>query len=276
MNQQTNHLIRSYLKNLRVATGEIGFITVWPAWRDLDYTPDYNKFYFILEGEGWLKIGGREYYPKPGQLFLMPEGICQSYSTTGPKTFTKYWCHFNAKLGDMNLFDVLEVPPFINVNDIPQVTHLFKKLLDNDENHSLSSILHAKAAILELIAYYLEHAGIKKINRMPSGMVDKLEYVTAFIEDNLSGHITVDQLAGLVHLHPNYFTRLFKKHLGTTPIQYINSRRMEEAKRLFMHTDCSLAAAAERVGVQDVYYLSKLFKEYTGYTPTDFRRLVKA
>src|SRR5690242_5784985 len=99
MNDNEKHLIKSYLSNVQVNVTLAGYSNVGPEWRDIDYTPDYNKFYFICEGEGCLKIGDKEYLPKPGQMFLMPQGIQQSYFTINENSFTKYWCHFTAKIG---------------------------------------------------------------------------------------------------------------------------------------------------------------------------------
>ena len=106
MDNTQQRLIQLYLDNLQVRITEVGHKQVWSDWRDLDYTPDYNKFYLICDGEGWLKIGNKEYTPKRGQWFLMPQGMKQSYSYTEGPRFTKYWCHFTAKVGENNLLDL--------------------------------------------------------------------------------------------------------------------------------------------------------------------------
>ena len=61
MNHQT--LLTNYLSNLQVELFMVNYNRCDTDWRDLDYTPDYSKFYFICEGEGWLKIGNEEYLP---------------------------------------------------------------------------------------------------------------------------------------------------------------------------------------------------------------------
>lgn len=67
MNHKT--LLTNHLSNLQVDLFMVNFNRCDTDWQDLDYTPDYSKFYLICEGEGWLKIGDQEYYPAPGQLF---------------------------------------------------------------------------------------------------------------------------------------------------------------------------------------------------------------
>ena len=75
-------------------------------------------------------------------------------------------------------------------------------------------------------------------------------------------------------LHPNYFIRVFKRHFGTSPIQYVNRKRIEEAKRLLASTNFLLAEIETIVGIPNVFYLSKLFKSSTGLSPTAYRLLI--
>lgn len=274
MDNKKIQLLKNYLSNLKVEVNYTGFIKVWPDWRDLDYVPGYNKFYFICDGEGRLKIDGTDYYPKPGQMFLMPQGVIQSFSTINENTFTKYWCHFTAKIGDINLFDVIKLPYFINVTDKPRLEGLFRQLIQNDESLELTSTLKVRAAMLEIIAFYLENAEIGDIKITSSELTEKLNLVLEYIDNNLNENISIEKLAQIVHLHPNYFIRFFRKHLGASPINYINHKRMDKAKLLLETNDDTLAVIAEKTGIGDIYYLSRMFKEYTGFSPSEYRKLV--
>jgi len=275
MHRIENHLIRSYLSNTQVNVRLAGYNNVGTNWRDLDYTPDYNKFYYICSGEGWLRIGDKEYYPKPGQLFFMPAGIQQSYSVISKNTFTKYWCHFTAKIGDQSIFDILKVPYFIDVPDREKLESIFRDLLDSYTSEAFHSSLLLNASILRLISYYLDNTVLEDVKISQSNTVEKLSQIIDYIEQNLTGNITVKELAVIAHLQPNYFIRLFKKHMGTSPIQYINRKRIEKAKRLLAATDLTLTEICAEIGTGDIYYLSKLFKEHTGFSPTAYRQMIK-
>ena len=70
--------IRQFLDACTVSVEEARLTRCWPEWGESTYTPDYNKFYFILSGEGELTVDGKRYSPRPGELFLMPAGVPQS------------------------------------------------------------------------------------------------------------------------------------------------------------------------------------------------------
>lgn len=264
---------RDFLSNLQVNIIVAAYTHCWDNWSDFNYTPDYNKFYFICEGEGLIKIGETEYYPEKGQMILMPAGVLQSYSTINSNTFKKYWCHFTAKIGDINLFDFLNVPYLINVNDDVKVKGLFESLLMMQENPKLYSLLKEKAILMEIISYYLEQAQGDSAISSKFSSIDKLNSVLKYIQEHISENITVETLASYVHFHPNYFTGVFKKYMGMPPIQYINKIRFERAKYLLKTTDLHITEIATRTGFCDIYYFSKSFKNYSGYSPSDFRNV---
>ncbi|MFC5470485.1 AraC family transcriptional regulator [Cohnella suwonensis] len=272
MNISRHQLIRLYLANLQVNVTAMGYNQVWPDWRDLDYTPGYNKFYLICDGEGWLKIGDTEYAPKPGQWFMMPQGVKQSYSCTDGPRFTKYWCHFTARIGENNLFDLLKTPFFIVTGDDGEPARLFRDLLSGETSDSVTSPLLLKAALYKLIAYYLEHAGESEDGIRPAAISEPLQAVVAYIHAHYRDNLTIRELAERVHLHPNYFIRVFKRHFGASPIQYVNKKRIEEAKWLLTATNLPLSEIGGSVGIPDISYLSKLFRSMTGFSPSAYRQ----
>jgi len=271
MDNARRQLIGLYLSNLQVHVSELGFNPVGGNWKDIDYRPDYNKFYLICEGEGWIKVGDQELYPKPGQLALMTENTVQSFSTISDNYYTKYWCHFSAKIGSLNLFDLIRLPLILDVHEDEVPTMLFKEMLQHWNSPELSASLHLKSCILRLIGYYLDRSASVRIQTAHSESAEILKTTLAYINDNYHRNIKVVELAEMMHMHPNYFIRLFKKHLGTSPIQYVNRIRIEQVKLLLISSSLTLSEIGDQVGIPDISYLSKLFKAATGFSPTAYK-----
>ncbi|MDF2944888.1 MAG: hypothetical protein K0S01_3746 [Herbinix sp.] len=265
-------LLQNYLSNLHVNVIEAEFTKCWATWREIDYIPTYNKFYFIISGTGWLQIDGQNFYPEPGQLFLMPAGVLQSYSVINDNPFQKYWCHFTATVGENSLFDILQLPYFIQLKDSSILEALFKELITEMNSHDITAPLKIKSFILQIISYYMEHAINENITLFESQTFERVGVIINYINRHLNEHITVDGLAGLLHFHPNYFIRFFKTHLGLSPMQYINRTRMQKAKELLKQTDMPVTEIADLVGYNDLFYFSKAFRSYTGYSPSEYRK----
>ncbi|WP_309123383.1 AraC family transcriptional regulator [Paenibacillus sp.] len=260
------------IANMRVDVSVAAYTKVSPSWRDTDYTPDFNKLYFILEGTGYLKIGDAEYEPAPGQLFWMPQGVRQSYGTAEGEPFGKHWCHFTAYVGDEPLPRVLDVPDFVDVPEAerPRLAASFERLAYWRGRTELSAAMRVRSELLSILAAYLELGGGMKVRTARSGAMAKMDLVLRFIDEHLTEPLSVEELAALAHYHPNYFIRSFKRTTGFSPIQYINRQRVERAKRLFATTELNVSEVADRFGME-ISYFSRLFKETTGFTPSQYR-----
>jgi len=104
---------------------------------------------------------------------------------------------------------------------------------------------------------------------------DKTSYVrkaTAYIKENLNTELSLQQVSKYVHLHPNHFSEMFRRETGTTYIEFVKRERIKRAAEIINETDAKVAEVAEQVGYGDVKYFTKLFKQYTGMTPSEYRR----
>ena len=99
-----------------------------------------------------------------------------------------------------------------------------------------------------------------------------VQKVINHINLNLSTELSLKSLAGMCYISPSYLSNLFKQETGTTLIDYINTQRIKRAAHLMSSTKMSVATVAERVGILDVNYFTKLFKKSMGQTPTQYRR----
>lgn len=78
-----------------------------------------------------------------------------------------------------------------------------------------------------------------------------------------------------LHFQSHYITRCMKRHIGKTPLQYVLHLRLEEAKKLLGGTVLSTAEIAERIGIRDVNYMTRLFAAKLGVTPGAYRKLLQ-
>jgi AraC-like DNA-binding protein len=278
MKSRKKHLptLKHLIANIHVKVSLAKYSKPSPSkWRQLNFVPEFNRFYYIREGEGCLVIDGQTYYPRPGQLFVMPAGVRQSYYAISNNTFGKYWCHFTATIGDANWLQMLNLPYYIDVQDEEGLERLFQKLIRHYREDSVTSALMQRATLLEIIGFYIEGAMKNKSGAFAlaaSSDAEKIDLLLKYIEQHLHHNITVAELAELVHFHPNYLIRYFREMVGSSPIQYINQLRVEKAKQLLTAGDLPVSEVARAVGLE-LYYFSRLFKSHTGLSPSGFRRL---
>lgn len=108
-------------------------------------------------------------------------------------------------------------------------------------------------------------------NYIPSKNSELVKKSMLYISEHFNEPITLEDVASHVHLHPSYFSTMFKQSTGSSFKEYLNMVRIEESKRLLSNTDFSIIDIAVAVGFEDQSYFSKVFKKYTGLTPKQYR-----
>ena len=93
-----------------------------------------------------------------------------------------------------------------------------------------------------------------------------------YIQFNLNEDLNVSGIAKHFCITPNHLYRVFKKEVGVSVIEYINKKRIEESIKLIKATDLQIQIIAERVGINDISYFSKLFKKQVGKSPTQYKK----
>ncbi|UFJ39448.1 AraC family transcriptional regulator [Brevibacillus humidisoli] len=88
-----------------------------------------------------------------------------------------------------------------------------------------------------------------------------------YMEQNYRLPITREKLAGMAGMSADYFSRVFKKKLGQTPMEYLTEVRIRQAKQLLLQSHDSFRSIAQRVGYSDEFYFSRKFKAATGDSP---------
>lgn len=107
---------------------------------------------------------------------------------------------------------------------------------------------------------------------MPSVVACALRYVNL----NYSSPLRVTDIAEAQRCHPDYLSRIFKQTVGLGVGEYIARLRVDHARRLLGTERFGLGEIASMVGFYDQSHFGKVFREYVGMTPNDYRRMVRA
>ena len=98
------------------------------------------------------------------------------------------------------------------------------------------------------------------------------DQVIDYIREHYTEDINRNTLSERFHFSPEYIGKMFRKDIGTSLNDYINSLRVEKAKHLLENTNTKVIDIALEVGFDTLPYFSSVFKKYTGVSPAEFRK----
>lgn len=118
----------------------------------------------------------------------------------------------------------------------------------------------------------LEHITYEpQVSRENSLEYDRIKKILSYIEDNYQNKITLNDIAGHIHLCESECTRLFKRHMNTTLFTFLQEYRIERSLE-FLQSGEPVSTVALNTGFSDPNYYSKVFAKIKGCSPREYRK----
>ena len=159
-------------------------------------------------------------------------------------------------------------------NDILFIADYFEvdvgEKLKDEISHKIKSI-KKNNQYFELIEIIVDTVFEKIIKNKLAHYEKEIDYAVNYIEFNLTKKIALDSVAEYMNISPHYFSKLFKKEMGISCMEYIINLRMKQAQKLLKTTNATVNEIARQVGYSDQGYFSRLFKQRLGISPSSVR-----
>ncbi len=144
-------------------------------------------------------------------------------------------------------------------------------LLENNAPHSdymvYSRIIQAASLISNL--YENKRAKYEEV-KIPATLSSALSYIS----ENYLSISNIEEIAAYCHISVSYLCRVFKKYLGTTPVEYINNKKIARAKYL-LKSGYNVTESCYDSGFNSYNYFISAFKKKVGKSPTEFKNNVE-
>ncbi|WP_242856089.1 helix-turn-helix transcriptional regulator [Ruminiclostridium josui] len=141
------------------------------------------------------------------------------------------------------------------------IASLIKLIEKTDKAEELNSLLEEVSLKIASKVKSFNNKSIKLI----------LRKAIDYIQDHYNEQVTLNEVAENIYVSTFYISRMFKKELGKSFVDYLNDVRIDKAKELLKDVRYKTYEVAEKVGISDPHYFSKLFKKYSGMTPSEYR-----
>ena len=244
---------------------------------------NHIEIIYILDGYIEVDINNSEYLIKEDQIIVIsPRDI---HSTSHKHGNTSILLQIPYEFLENNIDDVqnihFECNPYINISQYAtyenDIKILLKSFAEVYKEKSLGYKFKTNSLINELLFILVNKfsTSVPKLNmQKTTRYLDRLELITKYVQSNYMECITLDDVSNQAGLNPEYFSRFFKKYMGTTFLKYLNSVRLEHFYTNLTNTDFSVTELMEKNGFTNYKIFMKLFKDTYGCTPSESRKSV--
>ena len=146
------------------------------------------------------------------------------------------------------------------------------RIIDLDEKKPDFYELDITICLQSMWRLLLEHITYEpQASRENSLEYDRIKKILSYIEENYQNKITLNDIAGHIHLCESECTRLFKRHMNTTLFAFLQEYRIERSLE-FLQDDQPVSAVADKAGFSDPNYYSKVFAKIKGCSPREYQK----
>ena len=155
------------------------------------------------------------------------------------------------------------------------VEYLLKKMMEEQRSKE-KGFETVKVSCLQMILVMLQRIQKNRMVHMKKEHDEKKEYIyqaIAYMEKHMNEKIDLGVLAAQSYWSEGHFRAVFKDITGFSPVEYLNRLRIVKSLEYMEKENLRISEAAERVGIYDPSYYSRLFKKVIGYAPKYFKRI---
>ncbi|RAV02049.1 AraC family transcriptional regulator [Paenibacillus sp. YN15] len=235
----------------------------------------HHLLHYVLSGSGVFHCLGKEYRLEAGAAFFIYPGELVRYDADPESPWAYRWIGYKGGHVDELLARLCISPqsPVIQNPYSPKTSSLFRRIERVLGKGEPSCDLQASGWLRLILA---ELVGSRQRSEAsapePEAQITRqVEQAIRWLTLQYSQQISIEHMAQTLGYHRTHLSKMFKRHTGMSPMQFLLKIRMERA-RLLLGEPLTVEQVAASVGFPDALYFSKQFKKWYGLAPTDYRQ----
>ena len=232
---------------------------------------------FCVKGRGWFEIDGTRRSLGASEVLLIPGKKPHAYGADKNDPWSIYWIHFlgNDSPSYCNLLPPQENIVCLGPREAAEVEKLFSETCHLlSEGHTGRKMLLVAHILKHLLGLIFFQSGVG--TRGLKGVVGHdLSKSIQFMSENITRPLSLKELSRHSGLSPARYSFLFSQQTGMSPVEHHIRLRMQAACHWLDTSTASVKEVAGKLGYQDQYYFSRIFRKMIGCSPLTYRRSPK-
>ncbi len=233
--------------------------------------PDEYEIHYFIQGTGKFLNNKSIYRINPGTLFITQPGRNHSIITEDnyrPLSYYAVLISLSPESMEVEklIREEMAVKQYYDIGT--NYRFFFEELKEKglSRNRNLQ-----KSASHQLISFLYTLVEQRDFNYNESSSI-QLEKSLRIMQNSVTGKLTLEDITSRLNLSESYFIRLFKRKMGITPMKYYTRLKIEAATYMLTNTNMGIVSIADRLKFYSEFHFSRIFKQYTGLSPTAYRR----
>ena len=270
LNREQTFTIRGTAKLRNVASARYG-----GDWHSVPHTHNHMELFFIVGGKGQFLIQNQLYPVNVNNLVIINPNVTHTevslnaqpleYIVLGIEGIELATSeHSNGQFNILDHFESVEISGCLR--------NILREM--EQKNTGYEDVCQA---YMEILIIRLMRNTALAVPTEPQSVSGNRQCasVKRYIDMHFKETLTLEQLADDAHMNKYYLSHAFKREYGTSPINYLITKRIEESKYLLAETDLSMSQIAQLLGFSSLSYFSQVFRKTQALSPMEYRQGTK-
>jgi AraC-like DNA-binding protein/mannose-6-phosphate isomerase-like protein (cupin superfamily) len=242
-------------------------------YRQRTHGSDQHILIYCLEGKGKVSVLKNNYSLQPGSFVIIPAGSAHSYSSAEDDSWTIYWIHFTGPVSK-KMVEALKQKS----NGFYHRVAFKQKRLDLfddmyaclERGYGNDNLCYANLCLYHYISSFLYDDQFSNTHEKTLAD-DPVEFSISFMQQHIAQPLSLEEIARSVNFSASHYSALFRKKTGFAPIEYFNHLKIQLACQYLHFTELRVKEIADKLGIEDPYYFTRLFTKLMSMSPNQYR-----
>ena len=248
------------------------------------------EIYYEIEGSRRYFIEDSAYVVNAGSVVLIGENQIHKTASLGDTPSSRIVLNFSREYLERvaQAFPTVDFFAFLSeernhlltgltVKQQNQIYGLLQQLLAMEDETSAAADALRRLLLGTLLLELKEHCRRQQEQTAENGRISNhtVDQIQAYIAEHYAEKLTLTGIANQFYISPYYLSRMFKKSINLSLIEYINGVRIKAAQNLIERSSDSIAEIAAKTGFLTTAHFRRVFKDATGLSPQQYRQYYK-
>lgn len=242
-------------------------------WHSVSHTHNCSELFYVTGGRGQFTIEGHTYPVSVHDMVIVNPHVehTETSLNANPLEYIVLGVEgmeLSVKNDKDNRYCIINC---WNVKEVFQnyLQHMLKEIEVKAPGYEIVCQDLMEVLIIQLMRQTNFSATLTPVRRNSTNLCAS---VRRYIDEHYKENINLDMLAQVSHVSKYYMVHAFTKTYDISPINYMISLRLQDAKQLLKNDDYSLALVSRLLGFSSPSYFSQSFKKQMGMSPQEYRR----
>lgn len=244
-------------------------------WISLVHTHPFTEIFYVIGGEGHFITNQHQFDVSESDVIIVNANVehTEVSSSDNPLEYIAIGIQ-DVSFISSNTSEFNQPFIFYNFQDKKKEVLLYLENIIVEAENKFNNYEYICRNLLNvLLIKLLRQSNLKLEVNKQNNIGKNVAIAKQYIDHKFKEIITLDTLAKITFLDRFYLSRTFKNEVGLTPIEYLNTRRIKEAKILLKTTNFNISQIASIVGFSSQSYFTEVFNKHESITPSKYRKL---